>query len=69
MKIIEPSAYVLRRKNKNVLQCIESAARIAYKSENKITPESAKPFCDMLLAKEHYPVFEFAISNSAGTLK
>ena len=60
MKIIEPSAYVLRRKNKNVLQCIESAARIAYKSENKITPESAKPFCDMLLAKEHYPVFEFA---------
>ena len=60
MKIIEPSAYVLRRKNKNVLQCIESAARIAYKSENKITPESAKPFCDMLLAKKHYPVFEFA---------
>lgn len=60
MKIIEPSAYVLRRKNQSILECIESAARIAYKSEGKITSASAKPFCDMLLAKEHYPVFEFA---------
>lgn len=60
MKVIEPSAYILRRKNQSILQCIESAARLAYKSESKITSESAKPFCDMLLAKEHYPVFEFA---------
>ena len=57
MKIIEPSAYVLRRKNQSILQCIESAARIAYKSEGKITSASAKPVCDMLFAKEHYPVF------------
>ena len=60
MKIIEPSYYILRRKHMGPLECIESAARLAYKSENKITEDSAKPFCDMLLKREHYPVFEFA---------
>lgn len=60
MRIIEPDTYLLRRKSKNVLQCIEQAARLAYKSEDKITPDSAKPFCKKLLDRKHYPVFEFA---------
>ena len=60
MKIIEPNYQILRRKFMNPLQRIESAARLAYKSEDKITEDSAKSFCDMLLSKQHYPVFEFA---------
>ena len=60
MKIIEPSYQILRRKHISHLKRIESAARVAYKSEDRITDDSAKPFCDSLLKKEHYPVFEFA---------
>ena len=60
MKIIEPNFYILRRKNKTPLQCIESAARLAYKSEDKITQGSAEDFCARLLGRKHYPVFEFA---------
>lgn len=60
MKIVEPDFQILRRKFMTPLQCIESAARTAYKSEDKITKGSAQEFCNRLLDKKHYPVFEFA---------
>lgn len=59
MKVQDPDYQILRRKSMTPLQKIESAARLAYKSEDKITKESAAPFCLKLLENRHYPVFEF----------
>lgn len=45
MKIIEPSVVVLKRpSSEETLQIIELAGRTCYKSEDKITPESASKF-------------------------
>lgn len=37
---------------------IERAGRTCYKSTDKITPESAKPFVDRMIASKHYAMLE-----------
>lgn len=41
-------------------QLIERAGRVAYKSEDKIGPETADPFCRMLIKRGHEAVIEHA---------
>lgn len=59
MKIISP--YFLIESpfdGKEMLSKIEKAGRTAYKSEDKITPDSAKEFVSMIISNEHYSVIE-----------
>lgn len=44
MKIIDPSYKILTPFSKSQLKLVELAARTCYKSEGKITPDSAEPF-------------------------
>lgn len=37
---------------------IERCGRVCYKSESKITDESAKPFVDRMIASKHYSMLE-----------
>lgn len=60
MKIVPASYEILDRRSLNVFQKIEQAGRLAYKSEDKITTESAEPFVNKLTKAGHYPVIEFA---------
>ena len=60
MRIIEPSFEILDRREMSLLQKIESAARLAYKSEEKITETSAGPMVKKLADSGHYPTLEFA---------
>lgn len=60
MKIVPASYEILDRRAMNVFQKIEQAGRLAYKSEDKITAESAEPFVKKLTDAGHYPVIEFA---------
>jgi thymidylate synthase ThyX len=59
MKIIEQS-WEWVRKPTDALQTIERCGRVAYKSEDKITPESAAKFVAMLIRKGHESVLEHA---------
>lgn len=58
MKIVMPKAEILPRMEP--LKKIELCARVAYKSENKITKDSAVRFCRKLLELGHTSVFEHA---------
>lgn len=60
MRIIEPSYEILDRNGWTLTQKMEQAGRIAYKSEDKITADSAIPFCEKMLKSGHFPVIEFA---------
>lgn len=45
MKVITAKAYIDQSVDgKQILQTIEKAGRVCYKSEDKITPESAEKF-------------------------
>lgn len=46
--------------NDSILKHIEKAGRTAYKSEDKITDESASYFIQMLINRKHLSVFEHA---------
>lgn len=59
MKIVKPSA-VLEYITPNAAQFIERAGRTCYKSEDKITNDSAKAFCAKLKSMGHLSVFEHA---------
>jgi len=41
-----------------VYKQIERAGRVCYKSEDKITEDSAKPFVDRMIASKHYAMLE-----------
>lgn len=56
MKLIEPSVEII--KEEDILKKIELCGRVCYKSENRITKNSARKFCKMLLDKGHTSVFE-----------
>ena len=56
MKLIKPSFEILEQKD--LFEHIERCGRIAYKSEDRITKDSAKPFVDMLIKKGHTAVLE-----------
>ena len=56
-QIIKPSGYTID----DIYKSIELAGRVSYKSEDKITKDSAKKFVDMLIKKKHYGPLEFGI--------
>lgn len=57
MKIIEQN-WEWEQQPINALERIERAGRTCYKSEAKITPDSAKKFVKMILARGHETVLE-----------
>jgi thymidylate synthase (FAD) len=59
MKIIAPNFIIESKINgKEILKQIESAGRTAYKSEDRITDDSAENFVKMILDKGHLSVIE-----------
>lgn len=59
MKIVNPGYEILSVvDSKNILQNIELAGRTCYKSEDKITDDSAAKFITMLLKRGHESVIE-----------
>lgn len=61
MKIINPSAHIIDTDSMDELIMMELAGRKCYRSEDKITPESAPVFCKGVLTKKHWSVTEFAL--------
>jgi thymidylate synthase (FAD) len=59
MRIVKPSA-TLEFITPNAAQLIERAGRTCYKSEDKITSDSAAAFCKKLKSLGHLSVFEHA---------
>ncbi|WP_456433314.1 FAD-dependent thymidylate synthase [Thermosulfuriphilus sp.] len=62
MKIIEPSFEVIEEyfKNQDILSQIERCGRVCYKSEDRITKESAIPFIEGIIRRGHESVLEMA---------
>ncbi len=59
MRIIEPSIHILDKLNGlEMLQRIELCGRVCYKSEHRITPESAETFVANLIKRGHESVLE-----------
>lgn len=59
MEIIKPTfEFVDEVDGEKILKKLEYIGRKCYKSEDRITPESARPFIKMLLQKGHESVFE-----------
>lgn len=59
MILIDPSFEILSElSGDRILRSIERAGRTCYKSEDKITPESAPRFCQMILSRNHESVIE-----------
>jgi len=58
MKIIEQTHEILSLPDQG-LQLLERAGRTCYKSENKITPDSAERFVEMLVRRGHHAMIEF----------
>lgn len=60
MRLIKPSFELLNPVNEinSIYQRIESAGRTAYKSEARITPDSAPPFVKAILKRGHESVIE-----------
>jgi thymidylate synthase (FAD) len=59
MKIIEPTFEFMNIiDSKQILESIEKAGRVCYKSENKITSNSAKEFIQKILQSGHESVIE-----------
>lgn len=58
MKIVDPSVEII--KEENPLKRIEICGRVCYKSERKITADSAKTFVKKLVERGHTSVLEHA---------
>jgi len=58
MKIINQYCEWVQAPPKNALQIIEAAGRTCYKSESKISKESAQEFARMILTRGHESVIE-----------
>lgn len=60
MKLIKPSFEIWEQPSglEGVYKQIERAGRICYKSEDKITEDSAKPFVDRMIASGHGAMLE-----------
>lgn len=61
MNIIEQSAHIVDPIEGDILRQIESCGRVCYKSEDKITPESAAGFIKRVINKGHNTVLEMAV--------
>lgn len=59
MRLVKPS-YDILEMSTLPFQSIEEAARTCYKSEDKITPDSAKKFVENLVKRGHHAMIEFA---------
>lgn len=60
MKIIQPSYEILTLIDRNyILKHIESVARTCYKSEDKITENSASEFVSRIVKRGHHAMIEF----------
>lgn len=59
MKIIEQKHQIIHS-TADMLKLIEAAGRTCYKSENKITNDSAAKFAQMILERKHESVLEHA---------
>ncbi|HPY81502.1 MAG TPA: FAD-dependent thymidylate synthase [Bacteroidales bacterium] len=60
MKIIEQTHQIIQKPN-NPIQLIEQAGRTCYKSEDKITDDSAEIFAKKLVKLKHESVFEHVV--------
>ena len=62
MKIVEPSFEVIedQLEKLTIPERIEQCGRICYKSEGRITPDSAIPFCKKMVESGHGAVLEMA---------
>lgn len=63
MKVIKPSFQILtpiHEERNNILRQIESAARTCYKSEDKMTDESASKMVKNLINRQHLAMLEHA---------
>lgn len=60
MKLVKPYFEILEQDSgiSGVYKAIERAGRLSYKSENKITETSAKPFVEKLIKAEHLSCLE-----------
>lgn len=59
MKVINPSVEILTPiDGKSILKAIEAAGRVCYKSEDKISPESAEKFVAGIIKRGHEAVLE-----------
>jgi thymidylate synthase (FAD) len=59
MKIIKPSVEIISKIDGNeILKTIELAGRTCYKSEDKITDDSARKFVKMLIDRGHEAMIE-----------
>ena len=61
MKLIKPSYEIIPQEAglEGIYKAIERAGRTCYKSEDKITPTSAKEFVDRMIASGHGSMLEF----------
>lgn len=67
MKIVKPQVVVTFYRSedgKTALQAIEEAGRTCYKSEDKITDESAEAFVRMLRKRGHHAMLEFGYAKA-----
>lgn len=60
MRLIKPSFEIIEQESglDGLYKHIERCGRLSYKSENKITEESAKPFVDRMVNSKHGAVLE-----------
>lgn len=60
MNIITPNFEIWEQEPglKGVYKQIERAGRVCYRSENNITPESAKPFVERMINSKHFAMLE-----------
>ena len=62
MKIINAGYEIFPDMNQdNIMQRIEQAGRICYKSESSITDDSAKTFCENIIKRGHEAVLEHGV--------
>jgi len=67
MKVVNPSWEILGQDG-TLAERIERAGRLAYKSEDKITPTSANKFVRKICESGHMPVMELAVAHLVVTL-
>ena len=58
MKIVKPEAHIIQKKGLTPYQFIEKVGRTCYKSEDKITEDSAVKFVQGLCNRKHYAMVE-----------
>ena len=60
MRLINPSFEIWEQEPglEGIYKAIERAGRVCYRSEDKITEDSAKPFVDRIIKSKHGSVLE-----------